>query len=228
VKPYWEARGITLYCGDAREIVPQIGAEAIITDPVWPNSVFPGVDPEALLADTLAAAMVDRVVVHLGCTSDPRFLRAVPEWFPFLRTCWLEYAQCSYRGRVLYTGDVAYVFGQPPRARKGAMVLPGKVLSTHGEREFARGTGRTANKAVARRRGAYARLPHPCPRHLTHVRWLVKWFGGRSVLDPFAGTGTTGVACLEAGVACALIEVEERYCELAANRLEGAVKEMAA
>jgi site-specific DNA-methyltransferase (adenine-specific) len=47
----------------------------------------------------------------------------------------------------------------------------------------------------------------------------VKWFAGKSVIDPFAGSGTTGVACKRAGVRCCLIEIEEKYCELAAKRL---------
>jgi len=39
------------------------------------------------------------------------------------------------------------------------------------------------------------------------------------VLDPFAGSGTTGRACKDLGRKCILVEIEERYCEIAANRL---------
>jgi site-specific DNA-methyltransferase (adenine-specific) len=39
------------------------------------------------------------------------------------------------------------------------------------------------------------------------------------ILDPFGGTGTTGVAAKDLGRKCVLIEREERYCEIAANRL---------
>ena len=38
-------------------------------------------------------------------------------------------------------------------------------------------------------------------------------------LDPFAGSGTTGRACKDLGRKCILIEIEEKYCEIAANRL---------
>jgi len=42
---------------------------------------------------------------------------------------------------------------------------------------------------------------------------------GSCVLDPFAGSGTTGVAAKVLGLRCVLVEAEERWCELAASRL---------
>ena len=37
MKPFYEEDGITIYHGDAREILPQLRAESIITDPIWPG-----------------------------------------------------------------------------------------------------------------------------------------------------------------------------------------------
>lgn len=63
---------------------------------------------------------------------------------------------------------------------------------------------------------------HPAryPRGLAEQ--LVAYFG-EFILDPFAGAGTTGVACLNTGRRCVLIEQSEEYCEIASRRLENAM-----
>lgn len=217
MKPYYEHAGIALYHGDCREW-DALPGESIITDPVWPNSVFLDIeDPQALLRQALSKCgdQTRRIVIHLGCNSDPRFLTAVPPRFRFFRSCWLEMACPNYIGRLLYTADVAYAFGEPPPSRPGAHVIPGRVVATKNDKGFARGNGR--NKIATD--SAIATLPHPTPRKPQHVRWLVKYFGGASVCDPFMGSGTTALACHELGVPYVGIEREERYCEIAAKRL---------
>lgn len=219
--PYYEHAGITIYHGDAREIVPTLTVDSIITDPVWPNCehVFPGIDAQELLSQTLIHADSKRVVIQLGCASDARFLSAVPSRWPFLRTCWLEYACPSYQGRVLNTGDVAYAFGEAVKFVKGRQVIPGRFLSSVGDKENTRWNW---DSAANRKLGKdVATMPHPTPRRLAHVRWLVNWFSdeGETVLDPFMGSGTTLRAAKDLGRKAIGIDVVERYCETAAKKL---------
>lgn len=220
VTPYYDHGGITIYHGDCREILAGLEAESIITDPVWPNCehVFPGIDAFALLSSALelAAPSIRRVAVHLGCMSDPRFLLAVPTRWRYLRTCYLEYAAISYLGRILRDADVAFVFGDAPDSKEGARVIPGRMLATRNDHTLNRGWGKHRQRDFSDK---LSDLKHPATRHIQHVRWLCKWLGGKSVLDPFAGCGTTGLACKSMGLPCTLIELEERYCEIAAKRL---------
>ncbi len=59
---------------------------------------------------------------------------------------------------------------------------------------------------------------HPSPKPLAVMRWIIECLPGASILDPFAGSGTTFVAAKEAGRRAIGIEIEERYCEIAAQR----------
>lgn len=54
---------------------------------------------------------------------------------------------------------------------------------------------------------------HPTVKPVALMRWLVRLITppGGMVLDPFAGSGTTGMACLAEGVDCVLIEREAEY-----------------
>jgi len=62
---------------------------------------------------------------------------------------------------------------------------------------------------------------HPCPKPIEAWRWLVGKASkeGETILDPFMGSGTTLVAAKLDGRNAVGIEIEERYCEIAANRL---------
>ncbi len=218
MKPYYERAGITIYHGDCREILPQIEncPPACITDPVWPNSVFPGVaDPQGLFAAMCAVLPSRTLVVHLGCTSDPRFLLAVPSRFPFVRVCWLRYARPSYRGRVLVASDVAYVFGEPPPSRPGIRVLSGEIVARNNSDKLQHtGRGQGTSEGID-----YDALPHPAPRRFEHLLWLCNQYADDGVIDPFCGTGTTLAAAKTLGRRAIGIEIEERYAEIAANRL---------
>lgn len=218
MSPYYADEFVTLYHGDALKLLPEIEQQpdTCIVDPVWPNSVFPLVaDPQQLFADACAFLTCARLVVHLGCSSDPRFLAAVPARYPFLRACWLRYASPSYRGRILIGSDVAYAFGDAPPSRPGRHVLSGETCARKNDsktQHTRRGKGQSDGVD-------YTALAHPCPRRYEHVAWLVQTFAVESVLDPFAGTGTTLLAAKNKGLKAIGIEISERSCEEAAARL---------
>jgi DNA modification methylase len=60
---------------------------------------------------------------------------------------------------------------------------------------------------------------HPAEKPVTLLRRMIRESGGGDVLDPFMGSGSTLVAAKAEGHRAVGIEVEERYCEIAAKRL---------
>lgn len=62
---------------------------------------------------------------------------------------------------------------------------------------------------------------HPCPKPLRWMTWALSLAGDgvQSVLDPFMGSGTTLRAAKDLGRKAIGIEIEERYCEIAAKRM---------
>ncbi len=64
-------------------------------------------------------------------------------------------------------------------------------------------------------------FPHPTQKPIRLMMRLVrKCDRGSLVLDPFTGSGTTLVACKRLGRRGIGIEIEEKYCEIAAQRVE--------
>ena len=61
---------------------------------------------------------------------------------------------------------------------------------------------------------------HPCEKPLELISWCIQQADPvATILDPFAGSGTTGRAAKDLGRKAVLIEREERYCEIAAKRM---------
>ena len=63
---------------------------------------------------------------------------------------------------------------------------------------------------------------HPTQKPEKLMTWCILLAGDtiKTILDPFSGSGTTGVAAMKMGRSAVLIEREEKYCEIAAKRLE--------
>lgn len=68
---------------------------------------------------------------------------------------------------------------------------------------------------------------HPCQKPQVLMAYLLSKFavGGQTVFDPFAGSGSTAVACYHVGIPFVGIEIDERYAEVAAKRLDGEISQ---
>ena len=184
-------------CIEGMRELPGDSIDMVMMDPVWPGCTakLMGMDrAEELFKDVMGEVgrITKRLVVHLGCDTDPRLLRYVPTDLEFRRVFWLEYVTPTHKGRILYTSDVAYLFGELPKRLGKLRVIPGRCVD-------------------ASRGGREAR--HPCPRKINHVKYLVEKCTnpGEIVLDPFLGSGTTLLACRETGRVGLGFEINKEY-----------------
>lgn len=203
--------GAILYLGDCRNILPTISrVDSVITDPVWPNcplGLLPGSDDPLALFTSAWAVMPKtiRAVIVMRHDSDPRFLAPVP--LPYARAVILPYVMPGYIGRYLGGDELAYCFGDPIPSMPGQRVIPGRAPSVQP--------------------GSKKGNDHPCSRAIDHFLFLVDWWSepGELVIDPFMGSGTTGVACANLGREFIGIEKEPKYFDIACRRIELAYKQ---
>ena len=200
----------TLYLGDCRDLLAGMGGDVIITDPVWPNApagLLAGSDrPYELFADfcQLIPESVRRLAIEMRNDSDPRFLGPIPSRFEFIQIMWCQYAMPGFLGRVLGGNETVYVYGTPVPSRPGRRVIPS-----------------VSPKAQPRDRPPNG---HPCSRALIHQEFVVNWCSDEeeTILDPFMGSGTTGVACAKMGRKFIGIEIDPEYFDIACRRIEDA------
>ena len=87
--------------------------------------------------------------------------------------------------------------------------------------------GLKSPRAGAGRTASHVRNRHPTIKPIKLMRWLVRLVTppGGTVLDPFAGSGTTGIACVEERKGAVLIELDKDYCRIAEARIRHTIAE---
>jgi hypothetical protein len=67
---------------------------------------------------------------------------------------------------------------------------------------------------------------HPCERPVALYEWCIKYLPSpKTILDPFMGSGTTGVACVKLGRKFIGIELDETYFDIACKRIREAYEQ---
>lgn len=215
VKWYYFDNVVAIAHSDCRDILPQLDpVDLILTDPPWPMGT-PKYGPTTgraimqgnsnaveLWSEVSSLLKAKRLLIWIGCHHDPRdFLNPLGSQWRFLRSIYIRRAVPGYFGRVLVDGELIFALGDWPPTRKGRKVLPGGLSITY----------RLADRVNS----------HPGPRSLIACRWLANWWSddGDVILDPFAGSGTTLRAAKDLGRKAIGIEIEEKYCEIIARRM---------
>lgn len=213
--PYYADDHVTLYHGDCRDITDWLAGDILVTDP--PYGIDAGVrgrrrdgrrgivtstprvpiagDEDTTIRDAALALWGAGPALVFGSWRAPRppGVRA--------RLLWIKAGTKPCLGGTPWSpaDEEVYVIGE---RWSGPVAL--NYLVTAETRD---GTG-----------GEPARIGHPTPKPLALMRWLLELCPPGVIADPFCGSGSTLRAAKDLGRRAIGVELDERYCEIAARR----------
>lgn len=184
-------------CFNVLPQVPDQSVPVVITDPPYPNGkdLFTETQPDGLAGIYLACKKASRHVIF--------FWRAIgdvprppPGWFETARHLWEKPDSTS---RIPYEAIVVW---SKERKYERCRVWTVPILSLRSLGDW--------------------QHHHPTRKPVRLLRYIVELYTqpGETVLDPFAGTGTTAVACLQLGRHCISIEQNPEYAKIARERIQ--------
>jgi DNA modification methylase len=222
--PYWTDGLVTLYLGDCREVLPALPrpvAHAVVTDPPFfmPAQQYAGRDTswQRSWADTSILATWWDVIAGLVTPMimpDGHFLifcddASYPVFYPPVYTRWPNIGCLTWdKGRP--------GMGTAWRAST-ELIIAARGRSAHW-------SGGAAGSVLRFPPVSPAERLHPVDKPEPLLRALIEPTTppGGMVLDPFAGGGSTLAAARAIGRRAIGVEMDEKYCELAARRLSQA------
>lgn len=228
MKPYYQDESCTIYHGDCREVLQGIGGRfgALVTDPPY-GVEFTGKvtkhtdgrgaetydDTERNFREVVLPAIEqarnasDRAAIFTGARRVQDYPKAQD----------IGGIVCPNGGGMTAWGFACYhpvlFYGTSPYLKKGLGSRPNATTIFHPGLHV---TGELNG--------------HPCPKPLAFMHWALAAASleGEMILDPFMGSGTTLRAAKDLGRKAIGIEIEERYCEIAAERLAQEVLDLGA
>ncbi|MDR2893020.1 MAG: site-specific DNA-methyltransferase [Deltaproteobacteria bacterium] len=216
----------TLYCGDCRDILPTLEpVDVVITDPPYGQQTHAGArtHPEHRYS---GSAEIKKLITTFEHISPEDFVSSVSTLCALSRR-WVVMT-CEWR--YMHLLDEA-----------GLLVRFGMWVKRNGAPQFTGDRPGTGWEAIAfchregkkhwnggGRHGVYD-IPkisgeHPTQKPLSLIQQFVADFSdfGDTILDPFMGSGTTGVAALNLGRKFIGTELDPKYFDIACRRIEQA------
>jgi tRNA G10 N-methylase Trm11 len=203
--PYYSDDHVTIYHGDCLELIDELAFDVIVTDP--PYGIDGGIRPQpgaqqfqGITGDDSAAtaeAFMSRIspdmpAVIFGANCFPHALPHRGRWI-----CWDKRLTVDADRMLGSAFELAWTNRRSGYDRM-IRVLHGGVVNANGH--------------------GLARV-HPTEKPVTLLRQIIEAEPPGVILDPFMGSGTTLRAAKDLGRKAIGIEIEERYCEIAAKRM---------
>lgn len=205
MKPYYDQDGITIYHGDCREVLPTVSPETVdllLTDPPFgigyrdrTGRKIAGDAPGEFGKDDVLRLLEYSRCIIWGAEN-------FHQWLPPSRG-WIVWAKVQDQKLADVKASVSNV------ELAWSNVAQSPQLFNHYWRDWIR---RASERGVRY---------HPALKPVELMVWLVDRYtgSGETVLDPYMGSGPVVKACHLTGRRYIGIEIEEKYCEIAVQRL---------
>ena len=210
VTPYYEDDAVTIYHGDCREIAPTLAFDVIVSDPPYginyrtsasrgarcASRDWPPIHGDAEPFDPSWMLALSRPTVLFGANHYADRLPVSSMWIAWDKLDGLA------SDRSLGFNDQADIELIWTNLRGPARIIRQRWMGALKSGE---------DRQTPRR--------HPTEKPIELMRRLIEACPPGVVLDPYAGSGTTLRAAKDLGRRAIGIEIEERYCEIAARRM---------
>lgn len=200
---------VNVYCGDAVSFLkslPSMSADAVVCDPPYGNGTKYNSyeDTEENLIDLVARFIPEALrvasVVAVTTGNWNMWLYPRPTW----TLCWTVPAGAGSGPWGFSCWQPILVYGKDPYLAAGLGRRPDTFV-----------TYKARSENVA----------HPCPKPIDFMIWLIERTTIKKnavVVDPFMGSGTTGIACVITGRSFIGNELDPEYYNLAYERIQQA------
>ncbi len=244
-EPYFQNELVRLYCGDCLEVVPRLDEEfdACIADPPYgtTNCEFDSVIPFDKMWEMLRCVRKGRATALFGAEPFSSYLRISNIAHFKYDWVWQKSKSGSAfaaKFKPVNKHEMISVFGEGTILYNPQMIPGEPYQRVHKKPADDKNNHKIGLNAGGLTVNTGYRYPisvqffqqkwrrqdqcHPTQKPVDLMEYLIKTYTneGEIVLDFTAGSGTTGLGAMKCGRKCVLIEKEEKYCEVAARRLE--------
>jgi site-specific DNA-methyltransferase (adenine-specific) len=219
VKPYYERGGIQIFHGDCQDVLPLLtphSCDLLLTDPPYAAAaatVTTGFGREKWggnWGDMSLVTLVARQVLNQSCLAPRHEVYWFCDLFSFAALMPLLFGRYALVQSIVWDKDMLGL---------GAYYRKQTELILYARTSDAPPMGKSGRDLI-RLRPLYATKEHPAEKPLALIRQLAAATVWTRLLDPFMGTGPALLAARSLGRHAVGIEIEERYCEIAARRLQ--------